>query len=73
VVLDNRAVETITSVSPPALGKTGGQEVVAGRPWLWTRQVSRTADPDILRVDIAVASPRLRQPSAMATVFRTAR
>ncbi|OYW26947.1 MAG: type II secretion system protein GspI [Caulobacter sp. 12-67-6] len=73
VVLDNRAVETIASVSPPALGKTGGQEVVAGRPWLWTKQVSRTADPDILRVDIAVAPPRSRQPAAMATVFRTAR
>lgn len=73
VVLDNRAIETVTSLVPPALGKAAGSEQVAGRPWLWTRQVSRTADPAILRVDIIVMTPRSRQPAAAATLFRAAR
>lgn len=73
VVLDNRAIETVTSVAPPPLGKAAGAEQVAGRPWLWTRVVSRTADPDILRVDIVVATPRSRAPAAAATLFRAAR
>lgn len=73
VVLDNRAIETVTSVVPPALGRAAGAERVAGRSWLWTRQVSRTADPAILRVDIVVMAPRSRQPAAAATLFRAAR
>lgn len=73
VVLDNRAIETVTSQAPPALGRTAGSAQVAGRPWLWTRQVSRTADPDILRVDIVVASAGSRQPAAAVTLFRAAR
>jgi general secretion pathway protein I len=73
VVLDNRAIEAVTSVAPPALGRVSGAERVAGRPWLWTRQVSRTDDPSILRVDIAVMAPASRQPAAAATLFRAAR
>ena len=73
VVLDNRAVEAVTSVTPPALGRAAGAEQVAGRPWLWTRQVSRTADPDILRVDIVITTSRSRQPAAAATLFRAAK
>lgn len=73
VVLDNRAIEALTSAAPPALGRAAGADQVAGRPWLWTRQVSRTADPKILRVDIAVAAPRSRRPAAAATLFRATR
>jgi general secretion pathway protein I len=70
VVLDNRAIEAVTSPTPPALGRTNGAEQVARRPWLWTRNVSRTADPKVLRVDILVTTPRSRGPAAAATVFR---
>lgn len=73
VVLDNRAVETVTSTTPPALGQTNGQEQVAGRTWIWTRLVSRTADPDMLRIDIAVIAPQVRQPAARVTLFRASR
>lgn len=73
VVLDNRAVEAMTAVAPPALGRTAGVEVSAGRAWGWTRLVSRTADPDLLRVDIVVAPRGSRQPAAAATVFRAVR
>lgn len=70
VVLDNRAIEAVTSPAPPALGRTNGAEQVARRPWLWTRNVSRTADPKVLRIDILVTAPRSRRPAAAATVFR---
>lgn len=73
VVLDNRAIEAVSSVAPPSLGSISGAEEVAGRPWVWTRRVSRTDDPAILRVDIAVVAPRSRQPAAAATLFRAAR
>ncbi|PHY12465.1 type II secretion system protein GspI [Caulobacter sp. B11] len=73
VVLDNRAVETVTSMTPPALGQTNGQEQVAGRTWIWTRLVSRTADPDMLRIDIVVIAPQVRQPAARVTLFRASR
>lgn len=73
VVLDNRAVEVMTSAAPLAIGRTAGVEMAAGRPWAWVRQVSRTSDPALVRVDIAVSSPRGRTPFAQATLFRAAR
>lgn len=73
VVLDNRAVEVMTSAGPLALGRTAGIEMAAGRPWAWVRQVNRTSDPALVRVDIAVSSPRGRTPYAQATLFRATR
>ncbi|PLR28792.1 type II secretion system protein GspI [Caulobacter zeae] len=73
VVLDNRAVEAMASSTPLAIGRSAGVETAGGRPWAWTRQVSRTADPAIVRVDIAVAAPRSRAPLVQASLFRGAR
>lgn len=73
VVLDNRAVEAMASATPLAIGLSAGIETAGGRPWAWTRQVSRTADPAIVRVDIVVAAPRARTPLARASLFRGAR
>jgi len=70
VVADNRAVEVLTAVEPPAPGEAQGEERAAGRTWRWTRLVSPTDDPDILRVDIAVRGEGLRQAMAESTVFR---
>ncbi|MCK8424601.1 type II secretion system minor pseudopilin GspI, partial [Erwinia amylovora] len=61
VVAENRAVEALTSVEPPAFGETAGAETAANRLWRWTRTVSATADPEILRVDIAVTPQAGRQ------------
>jgi len=70
VVLDNRAVDALTSPSPPPLGRATGVERVAGVNWTWARQVSRTQDADLLRIDVAVARAGTRAPSASATLFR---
>ena len=70
VVAENRAVEVLTSLQPPALGETDGTEQVATRLWLWTRRVSKTPDPDILRVDIAVKPQQAGQVVSEITVFR---
>lgn len=73
VVLDNRAVEAMTSATPLAIGRASGIETAGGRPWAWSRQVSRTADPAVVRIDIVVAAPRSRAPLASASLFRGAR
>src|SRR3990167_4948890 len=70
VVLDNRAIDALTSPGAPALGRSTGVEQVAGVKWIWARQVSRTSDADLLRIDIAVSRAGTRAPSASATLFR---
>jgi general secretion pathway protein I len=72
IVAENRAIEALTSAFPPALGREGGAEVAGGRTWRWTRQVSRTADPAVLRVDVTVAGPHSRRTSGEVSVFRGA-
>lgn len=70
VVAENRAVETLTRTEPPAIGTTGGTEAVANRLWRWTRKVSVSPDPEILRVDIEVAEQEREQILGAVTVFR---
>ena len=70
VVADNRAVEILTAPEPPPIGTGAGQETVGGRAWRWTRRVSPTADPQLLRVDIVVAAPDSSKTLAEVTVFR---
>lgn len=70
VVAENRAVEALTAPRAPTLGTSAGTERAGDRTWLWTRQVSRTADPDILRIDIVVVDAE-RRPAAALTVFRS--
>ena len=70
VVADNRAVEVVTAPQPPPIGAGAGQEVVGGRPWRWTRRVTPTADPQLLRVDIVVTAPESSRTLAEVTVFR---
>ncbi|HEY1071759.1 type II secretion system minor pseudopilin GspI [Brevundimonas sp.] len=54
VVAENLAVEAMTAQPAPAPGDSDGTEALAGRDWRWTRSVTATDDPDILRVDIRV-------------------
>lgn len=55
VVAENLAVEA--AIAPQlAEGETSGQVPLAGRQWQWTRAVSPTDDPDILRVYIRVST-----------------
>ncbi|MFN3522491.1 MAG: type II secretion system minor pseudopilin GspI [Phenylobacterium sp.] len=70
VVADNQAIEALTSPLPPAVGAVRGEEQAGGRRWRWTRQVSRTGDPQILQVAVRVADPSGRRTAAEVVVFR---
>jgi general secretion pathway protein I len=70
VVADNRAVEALTSAVPPPIGASEGSEEAANRMWRWTRKVSATAEPGILRIDIAVRGRDSDQVLSAVTLFR---
>lgn len=71
VVAENRAVEVLTSDRPPSVGTTAGAERAGDRVWRWSRKVTATADPDILRIDIVVLDPAAPKPAGALTVFRS--
>ena len=73
VVADNRAVEVLTALEPPAPGLAAGQEAAGGRMWRWTRLVTPTPDPELLRIDITVAEQESRGTLATVTLFRSRR
>lgn len=54
MVARNVALETVTQARVPATGPSGGVEANGGRTWRWTRQVTATGDPRIVRIDVAV-------------------
>ena len=54
IVAQNIATDALTDAAPPAVGASGGVERNMGVDWAWRRVVSRTADPRMLRVDVAV-------------------
>ena len=53
VVAENLAVEAMIGASVSE-GSASGQTALAGRTWRWTRTVTATDDPDLLRIDIRV-------------------
>jgi general secretion pathway protein I len=73
VIADNRAIEALTSRQPPALGETSGSEKAAERTWRWTRRVTETPEPGVLRVDVTVMSDTSEQVLGSVTIFRGAR
>ena len=70
-VVHNLAVETLTDPRPPSLGKTEGFADNAGQHWSWTRMTALTADPRLVRVDIAVKDESGR-PAGALTLARPA-
>jgi general secretion pathway protein I len=69
IVANNIAVESLTDSGVPTIGDSSGQEQNGGQAWRWSRTVATTADPKIIRIDIAVADPRGR-PAARLTLAR---
>ncbi len=55
VVASNLAVETLSDPRAPSIGTATGIADNGGRQWRWTRVTQRTADPALVRVDIAIA------------------
>ncbi|MFC3710939.1 type II secretion system minor pseudopilin GspI [Sphingoaurantiacus capsulatus] len=70
IVARNVAVEVLTDVSPPAVGKESGVERNAGRDWAWVREVKSTADTRLQRIDIAVMNSAGTNVAAVTVVRR---
>jgi general secretion pathway protein I len=69
VVAENVAVEAVVSREPPSPGTRDGQVQLAGRDWRWTRTVTATQDPGILRIDVSVTDGG--EHAADLAVFRS--
>ena len=68
VVAENLAVEAM--ITPRlAEGRTTGETALAGRPWRWTRTVTATDDPDLVRLHIQVRDTDGQ--AAERTLFRS--
>jgi len=70
LVAENQAIETLIAEAPPVLGISDGDAVQGGATWRWRREVRRTSDPDILRIDVRVSEPGSSSTAAETTVFR---
>lgn len=53
-----------------ATGRSDGRVTLGGRDWRWRRDVERTPDADILRIDIQVFLGDASAPSATLGGFR---
>jgi general secretion pathway protein I len=62
--------DTRVAATPPAPGRSDGRVTLAGRDWRWRRDVERTPDADILRIDIQVFLGETNAPSATISGFR---
>jgi len=71
IVAHNMAVEILTEPRPPALGSEEGVTDNGGRHWTWIRTTALTADPRLVRVDLAVRDEGGR-PAATLTLARPA-
>ena len=71
VVAENVAVEAVVARDPPSQGTQDGQAQLAGRDWRWTRTVTATQDPGILRIDVSVTDDG--EHAADLAVFRCVR
>ena len=71
VVAENVAVEAVVARDPPSLGTQDGQVQLAGRDWRWTRTVTATPDPGVLRIDVSVTDNG--EHAADLAVFRSVR
>lgn len=69
IVAHNLAVEIMTDPRAPSLGTEQGTTDNGGQSWRWVRQTKATADPTLVRVDLAVTNA-LGQPAAALTLAR---
>jgi general secretion pathway protein I len=67
IVAENLAVEAMIAPSISE-GTTTGQTPLVGRPWIWTRTVAKTDEPDLMRIHITVNDPDGQ--AAQRTLFR---
>jgi general secretion pathway protein I len=70
IVAENQAVRIMIAPGPLDPGSSAGSEAQGGRLWRWTRRVTATSEPDLLRVDIAVAEQNSDASVSTLTLFR---
>ena len=71
MVARNVALDAVTDARTPTLGPSGGTEANGGRVWRWTRTVTPTGNPRIVRIDVAVQGTTA-QVLGRATMVRPA-
>ena len=69
MVARNVAIEAVTDAKPPVTGTATGAEDNGGKTWRWTRTVTPTGDPRVLRIDVAVVNDAGR-PAGRLTMVR---
>ncbi len=72
VVAHNMAVEALTNPRTPSLGQEEGVVDNGGQLWNWRRTTALTADPRLVRIDIAIGDAKGR-PAAALSLARAAR
>lgn len=68
IVAQNVAIEAMTDARAPTVGAVRGSERNGGRGWNWTRTVTATGDPRILRIDVLVQDASGRPLGRLDTV-----
>lgn len=72
VVADNLAVEAMTANAEALAAAAAGSEIAGDLRWRWTRTLSVTDNPAILRVDIVVMPEHEQRIAAELSLFRSA-
>ena len=71
ITAQNLAVEWMTDPAPPGLGKSAGTIVNGGMPMRWQREVQKTADMGLVRIDVVVVDQE-GKPQGRLTFARSA-
>ncbi len=72
IVARNLAAELLSDPEPPPFGTLAGESVNGGRRWLWTRNVARSPEARIQRIEIEVVGEAGGPGRAGLTLFRRA-
>jgi general secretion pathway protein I len=70
VVADNVAVDAVLADIAHLDDDAAGRESLGGHDWRWTRRVSATDEPDMLRIDVAVHPAGDERVAAELSLFR---
>jgi general secretion pathway protein I len=70
VVADNVAVDAMLADLAALDADAGGSDTLGGVDWRWTRTVSATEDPGMLRIDVAVMPAHEDRIAAGLSLFR---
>lgn len=66
VTLNNLAVTLLTDPRAPTVGRADGAIANGGRTWRWAREVTRTDDPNFVRIDLALRDDAGRPAGALS-------